>query len=172
MVRWGSPGTGSNPYIGMEMFKAAAHIDVLHVPYKGTGPALTDLVAGQIDVLQSSVASTGAYLANGRVRVLAVAAAKRQSQLPEVPTLAEQGLQGADIVIWYGLLTAARTPRTVIDKLNREVNRILQLSDVRVRFDAMGAEIEGGTPEKFGAFIRSEADALRRLIKSGAVAPE
>lgn len=172
MVRWGSPGTGSNPYIGMEMFKAAAHIDVLHVPYKGTGPALTDLVAGQIDVLQSSVASTGAYLANGRVRVLAVAAAKRQSQLPEVPTLAEQGLQGADIVIWYGLLTAARTPRTVIEKINREVNRILQLSDVRVRFDAMGAEIEGGTPEKFGAFIRSEADALRRLIKSGAVAPE
>ena len=172
MVRWGSPGTGSNPYIGMEMFKAAAHIDVLHVPYKGTGPALTDLVAGQIDVLQSSVASTGAYLANGRVRVLAVAAAKRQSQLPDVPTLAEQGVQGADIVIWYGLLTAARTPRAVIDKLNREVNRILRLPDVRARFDAMGAEIEGGTPEKFGAFIRSEAAALRRLIDSGAVSPE
>jgi len=172
MVRWGSPGTGSNPYIGMEMFKAAAHIDVLHVPYKGTGPALTDLVAGQIDILQSSVASTGAYLANGRVRVLAVAAAKRQSQLPEVPTLAEQGLQGADIVIWYGLLTAARTPRAVIDKLNREVNRILRLPDVKARFDAMGAEIEGGTPEKFGAFIKSEADALRRLIKTGAVSPE
>ena len=89
MLRWGSPGTGSNPYIGMEMFKAAAHIDVLHVPYRGTGPALTDLVAGQIDVLQSSVASTGAYLANGRVRVLAVAAQKRVAALPNVPTLKE-----------------------------------------------------------------------------------
>ncbi len=102
----------------------------------------------------------------------AVGADLLQQRPDDTLPLAEQGLQGADIVIWYGLLTAARTPRTVIDKLNREVNRILQLSDVRVRFDAMGAEIEGGTPEKFGAFIRSEADALRRLIKSGAVAPE
>jgi len=171
-ITWGSPGTGSNPYIGMEMFKAAAKIDVTHVPYKGTGPALTDLVAGQIDALQSSVASTEAYLKTGRLRVLAVAAAKRQSQLPEVPTLTEQGVNGADIVIWYGLLTAAQTPRAVIDKLNREVNRILKLPDVRARFDAMGAEIEGGTPEKFGAFIKSEAEALRRLIKTGAVSPE
>ncbi len=171
-ITWGSPGTGSNPYIGMEMFKAAAKIDVTHVPYKGTGPALTDLVAGQIDALQSSVASTEAYLKTGRLRVLAVAAAKRQSQLPEVPTLAEQGVNGADIVIWYGLLTAAQTPRAVIDKLNREVNRILKLPDVRARFDAMGAEIEGGTPEKFGAFIKSEAEALRRLIRAGAVTPE
>ena len=171
-ITWGSPGTGSNPYIGMEMFKAAAKIDVTHVPYKGTGPALTDLVAGQIDALQSSVASTEAYLKNGRVRVLAVAAAKRQSQIPEVPTLTEQGVNGADIVIWYGLLTAAQTPRAVIDKLNREVNRILKLPDVRARFDAMGAEIEGGTPEKFGAFIKSEAEALRRLIRAGAVTPE
>ena len=171
-ITWGSPGTGSNPYIGMEMFKAAAKIDVTHVPYKGTGPALTDLVAGQIDALQSSVASTEAYLKTGRLRVLAVAAAKRQSQLPEVPTLTEQGVNGADIVIWYGLLTAAQTPRAVIDKLNREVNRILKLPDVRARFDAMGAEIEGGTPEKFGAFIKSEAEALRRLIRAGAVTPE
>jgi len=171
-VTWGSPGTGSNPYIGMEMFKAAAKIDVTHVPYKGTGPAMTDLVAGQIDALQSSVASTEAYLKTGRVRVLAVAAAKRQAQIPEVPTLAEQGVTGADIVIWYGLLTAAQTPRAVIDKLNREVNRILRLPDVKARFDAMGAEIEGGTPEKFGTFIKSEAEALRRLIKTGAVSPE
>jgi tripartite-type tricarboxylate transporter receptor subunit TctC len=171
-ISWGSPGTGSNPYIGMEMFKAAAKIDVTHVPYKGTGPAMTDLVAGQIDALQSSVASTEAYLKSGRVRVLAVAAAKRQAQIPEVSTLAEQGISGADIVIWYGLLTAARTPRAVIDKLNREVNRILLLPDVKARFDAMGAEIEGGTPEKFAAFIRSEAAALRRLIDSGAVSPE
>jgi tripartite-type tricarboxylate transporter receptor subunit TctC len=171
-VTWGSPGTGSNPYIGMEMFKAAAKIDVTHVPYKGTGPAMTDLVAGQIDALQSSVASTEAYLKTGRVRVLAVAAAKRQAQIPEVPTLAEQGVTGADIVIWYGLLTAAQTPRAVIEKLNREVNRILRLPDVKARFDAMGAEIEGGTPEKFGTFIKSEAEALRRLIKTGAVSPE
>lgn len=171
-ITWGSPGTGSNPYIGMEMFKAAARIDVTHVPYKGTGPALTDLVAGQIDALQSSVASTEAYLKSGRIKVLAVAAAKRQTQIPDVPTLAEQGINGADIVIWYGILTAAQTPRAVIDKLNREVNRILRLPDVRARFDAMGAEIEGGTPEKFGAFIKSEAEALRRLIKTGAVGPE
>lgn len=171
-ITWGTPGIGSNPHIGLEMFKAAAKIEVTHVPYKGSGPALVDLVAGQIDVMQSSVATTGDYLKTGRVRVLGVTAAKRIAQLPEVQTLAEQGINGADIVIWYGLLTAAQTPRAVIDQLNREINRILRLPDVRARFEAMGAEIEGGTPEKFGSFIMSEAEALQRLIKSGAVSPE
>ena len=171
-LSWGSPGTGSNPYIGLEMFKAATGIEVTHVPYKGTGPAMTDLVAGQIDVLQSSVASTEAYLKNGRVRVLAVAAAKRQAQLPEVPTLAEQGVRGADIAIWYGLVTTAGTPRAVIERINREVNRILGLPELRARFDVLGIVAEGGPPERFDAFVRAEAEALRGLIRSGAVSPE
>ena len=171
-VSWGSPGTGSNPYIGMELLKAATGIDVVHVPYKGTGPALTDLIAGQIDALHSSVVSTDAYIKAGRVKVLAVAGVKRQSQIPEVATLAEQGIKGADLTVWYGIVVAVRTPRGVIDKLNREVNRILQQPDVRQRFEQMGIEAEGGTPEKFSAFIKSEADALVRLIKLGAVAPE
>ena len=131
------------------------------------------MVSFRPDQIEPSIVVAPAMWNSGSVRpLIQFGRATRHPQLPDVPTLAEQGVQGADIVIWYGLLTAARTPRAVIDKLNREVNRILRLPDVRARFDAMGAEIEGGTPEKFGTFIKSEAEALRRLIKTGAVSPE
>jgi tripartite-type tricarboxylate transporter receptor subunit TctC len=168
-INWASPGTGSNPHIALEMLKAAAGIDVVHVPYKGAAQALTDMAAGQVDAQYASIASSEPFIKAGRLKVLGVSGAKRQAVIPYVATFAEQGVQGADSMLWFGFLTAAKTPRTRIAKLNGGVNRALQMPDVRGRFEHLGVEIEGGTPEKFGVFIRSEAERLRPLVKAGAL---
>lgn len=168
-VNWASPGTNSNPHISLEMLKAATGIDVVHIPYKGSGPALTDLVAGQVDALYASRISAENYLKAGWLKVLGVSGTKRQPGMPDVATFTEQGVKGADSILWFGLLTAARTPRSVIEKLNGGVNKALQMPDLRQRLEQLGVEIEGGPPEKFGALIRSEAARLAPLIKSGAL---
>jgi tripartite-type tricarboxylate transporter receptor subunit TctC len=171
-VSWGSSGTGSNPHAALEVLKAVTGVNIVHVPYKGTGPALTDVVGGQIQGLYTSTVSADAFIRNGRVKVLGVAGPKRQAIIPNVPTLAEQGIRGADNILWIGLVTSAKVPRALVDKLNREVNRVLQLPDVKARFEQLGLDIEGGTPEQFGAFMKSQADAMQALIKAGALQPE
>jgi tripartite-type tricarboxylate transporter receptor subunit TctC len=171
-VSWGSSGTGSNPHAGLEVLKAVTGINIVHVPYKGTGPALTDVVAGQIDGLYTTTVSAEAFIRNGRVKVLGVAGPKRQAVIPNVPTLTEQGIKGADNLLWIGLVTGARVPRTIVERLNQEVNRILRLPDVRQRFDQLGLDVEGGTTQQFGAFIKSQADEMAKLIRSGALQPE
>ena len=168
-VSWGSSGTGSNPHAAIEVLKLVTGVDIVHVPYKGTGPALTDVIAGQIHGLYTTTISADAFLRNGRAKVIGVAGPKRQAVIPDVPTLAEQGIQGADNLLWIGLVTTAKVPRAVIDKLNREVNRVLKLPDVKARFEQLGLDVEGGTPEHFGRFIKSEADGMTSLIKSGAL---
>jgi tripartite-type tricarboxylate transporter receptor subunit TctC len=171
-VSWGSSGPGSNPHAALEVLKVVTGVNIMHVPYKGTGPALTDVVGGQIQGLYTTTVSADAFIRNGRVKVLGVAGPKRQAILPNVPTLAEQGIKGADNTLWIGLVTSAKVPRALVDKLNREVNRVLQLPDVKARFELLGLDIEGGTPEQFGAFMRSQADTMRSLIKTGALQPE
>ncbi len=171
-INWASPGMNSNPHIALETLKAATGIDVVHVPYKGAAQALTDVVAGQVDASYASIISAESHIKAGRLKVLGVSGTKRQPALPEVPTFVEQGIKGADSTLWFGLLTAARTPRVFIDKLNAGVNQALRMPDVRQRLEQLGVEIEGGAPEKFAAFIRSEAEALTRLIKSGALQVE
>jgi tripartite-type tricarboxylate transporter receptor subunit TctC len=168
-INWASPGTGSNPHIALEILKAAAGIDVVHVPYKGAPQALTDVAAGQVDVQYTSIASAEPFIKAGRLKVLGVSGAKRQAVIPYVATFAEQGVQGADSMLWFGFLTAATTPRARIAKLNGGVNRVLQTPDLHSRLEQLGVEIEGGTPEKFGALIKSEAERLRRLVKAGAL---
>ena len=169
-LTWGSSGIGSVLHIGLAQFQAETGIDVVHVPYKGGAPLLVDLVGGQINLTHSSTLSTEAYVKSGRIKVLAIAGPKRQAVLPGVPTLAEQGIKGSDSSVWYGLVAPARTPRPIIDKLNREVNKALEVPDVRQRFDRLGLQIEeGGSPEKFDAFIKSELEILGRLIKTGAM---
>jgi len=166
-INWASPGIGSNPHVALEMLKLATGIDVVHVPYKGAAQAFTDLVAGQVDAQYSSLISAESHIKAGRLKVLGVSGAKRLDALPAVTTFAEQGLKGADSTLWIGLVTAAKTPRAVIDKLNAGANKALQMPDVRNRLQQLGFEIEGGAPEKFDAFIRSEAQRLAPLVKSG-----
>ena len=168
-VNWASPGTNSNPHISLETLKAATGIDVVHIPYKGSGPALTDLVGGQVDALYASPISAETFLKAGRLKVLGISGTKRNPGMPDVATFTEQGVKGADSILWFGLLTAAATPRFIIEKLNGGVNKALQMPDLRQRLGQLGVEIEGGPPEKFGALIRSEAARLAPLIKSGAL---
>lgn len=168
-VTWGSSGAGSNPHAALETLKAVTGVAITHVPYKGSAPALTDAVGGQIDGLFTTVASAEPFIRSGRVKVLGVAGPKRQAVIPNVPTLAEQGITGADNLLWMGLMTTGKAPRAIIEKLNREVNRVLQAPDVKQRFDQLGLDIEGGTVEHFDRFIKGQADQMRALIKSGAM---
>ena len=171
-LTWGSSGPGGTLHIGLAQFQAATGINVTHVPYKGSAPALVGLVGGQINLMHTSTLSIEAHVKAGRIRVLGVAGPKRQSVIPDVPTLSEQGIKGGDSIAWYGMAAPVRTPRTIIDKLNREVNKALEIGDVRQRLEQLGLEIEGGTPEKFDALIRSEFKILSQLIKAGAVQVE
>lgn len=171
-ITWGSSGTNSNPHTALELLKAVTGVNIKHVPYKGTGPALIEVVGGQIDAMYTTTVSAESYIKSGRVKVLATASPKRQALLPDVPTLAEQGVQGANNSVWIGLVAPAKTPRPIIDKLNREANKILQLPDIRQRLTQLGLETEGGTPEEFIPVIQEEVDGLNRLIKIGAVQVE
>ncbi len=165
-LNWASSGNGSSLHIGLALFAAATGLDIVHVPYKGTAPALTDVMSGRVDVMHTTVVSADAQIKAGRVKVLAVAAPKRQAVLPNVPTLAEEGIRNAEATVWFGVQVAAKTPRTIISKLNTEMNRVLQLQDVQARLDQLGLVKAGGTPEEFNAFIRQEVDKLSMLIKS------
>jgi len=171
-VNWGSSGTGSSLHIGLALFQAATGLNVTHIPYKGSAPALVDLVGGQIQFMHTTTVSADAQIRSGRVRVVGVAAAKRVALLPEVPTLAESGIKDAEAIVWFGMAAPLQTPRAIIEKLNRESNRVLGLADVKKRLDELGLEVQGGSPEEFQRFVRSEVERLNRLIKLGALTPE
>jgi tripartite-type tricarboxylate transporter receptor subunit TctC len=171
-VTWGSSGSGSNPHAALEQLKAATGVNITHVPYKGTAPALTDTVGGQIDGLYTTTISAESVIKSGRAKVLGVAGPKRAAVIPNVATLAEQGIRGADNLLWVGLVTTAKVPRSILEKLNAEANRILQMPDVKQRFEQLGIDTEGGSPEHFDKFIRAQAESLRTLIRSGVLPVE
>jgi tripartite-type tricarboxylate transporter receptor subunit TctC len=165
-LTWGSSGNGSSLHIGLALFGAATGLDIVHVPYKGTAPAMTDVMSGRVDVMHTTVVSAEAQIKSGRVKVLAVAAPKRQAVLPNVPTLLEEGIKNAEATVWFGVQVQAKTPRPIINKLNTQMNQILAMPDVQARLDQLGLVKAGGTPEEFGAFIKNEADKLSMLIKT------
>jgi tripartite-type tricarboxylate transporter receptor subunit TctC len=171
-VTWGSSGSGSNPHAALEQLKAATGVNITHVPYKGTAPALTDTVSGQIDALYTTTISAESVIRSGRAKVLGVAGPKRAAVIPNVATLAEQGIKGADNLLWVGLVTTAKVPRAIVDRLNSEVNRILQLPEVKQRFEQLGIDIEGGTPDHFEKFIKAQAESLKALVKAGVLPVE
>lgn len=171
-INWGSSGTGSSLHIGLALFQAATGVKVAHIPYKGSAPAITDLIGGQIQFMHTTTVSAEAQIKAGRVRVVGLASAKRQALLPDVPTLAEGGIRDAEAIVWFGMAAPAKTPRAIIEKLNFESNRILQMPDVKRRLDELGLEVQGGTPEQFAAFVKKEADRLQKLIKDGALSRE
>jgi len=168
-ANWASSGLGSSLHIGLAVFQMATGANVTHVPYKGTAPALTDILGGSIQLMHTTSVSADAHIKSRRVKVLGIAAQKRQNVLPNVPTLEEQGIKGAEAIVWFGMAAPAKTPRAIVDKLNRETNNVLKMADVRQRLDQLGLEVEGGPPAKFDAFIKSESARLTRLIKAGAV---
>ena len=166
-ISWGSSGTGTSPHIAILLFQAATGTNVTHIPYKGAAPNMADLLARQIDVIYTTTVSSEPQIKANRVRGIAVASAKRVRLLPDVPTLAEFGIRNADAQIWYGIQGPLRMPAGVVNKLNTEVNRALQMADVKARLDQLGFEIAGGSPAEFDAVVRNEISRIEKLLKAG-----
>jgi tripartite-type tricarboxylate transporter receptor subunit TctC len=166
-VSWGSSGNGSSLHIGLALFQAATGVEVVHVPYKGSAPALLDTVSGQIHVMHTTTVTADAQIKSGRVKVLGVAAAKRSPLLPDAPTLAESGIKDAEAIVWFGMSGPPKLPRPIVEKLNAQVNRILGMPDVKQRLDQLGLEVAGGKPEEFDAFVKKEAAKVAGLVKAG-----
>ncbi|HUP94123.1 MAG TPA: tripartite tricarboxylate transporter substrate binding protein [Burkholderiales bacterium] len=171
-INWGSSGNGSSLHIGLALFQAATGTDVVHVPYKGAAPAITDTAGGQINLMYTTTVSGEAMIKGNRVKVIGIANAKRSPLLPEVPTLAESGVRDAEAIVWFGMSGPPKMPRALVDKLNGQVNKTLALPDVKQRLDQLGLEVAGGRPEEFDAFVRKEAAKVARLIKAGLLKTE
>jgi len=165
-VAYASAGAGTGTHLAAEMFKLQAGVKMLHVPYKGGGAVLNDLLGGQVDLTFATLPSVLQHVKSGKLRPLAMTTTKRWSELPDVPTLAESGLPGFEISTWIGLLAPAGTPKNVVDKIHAEVVRIVQLPEVRERFTSLGMEPVGDTPAQFAAQIKSELDKYAKLVKA------
>jgi len=163
-VTYASSGSGSTAHLASELFKSTAKVDLLHIPYKGAGPALVDLVAGQVQAMITGVSSTLPYVKSGRLKALGVSSEKRQSLLPDVPSIAED-LPGYEVSTWYGIFAPAGTPRAVIDRLNQALGRILTSPDAQSRLAAVGADAQPNTPEQFAQAVSQERVKWAKIIE-------
>jgi tripartite-type tricarboxylate transporter receptor subunit TctC len=171
-LNFGSGGVGSTPHLSAELFKSAAGIDAVHVPYKGGAPALNDLVGGQLSFMIENVPGTMPFVKQGRLRALAITSAQRSPLEPALPTMAESGVPGYEVVGWQGLFAVAGTAPDIVARLQADVAKVLRLPEVRERLAALGAEPVGSTPEEFGAFIRAERTRWGRIIREKGIRSE
>ena len=168
-LAYASGGNGTPPHINGEVFKSVAGVDLLHVPYKGGGPALVDLMAGRVQVMLDTAASAMPHVRSGKLRALAITGAKRSPEYPDIPTFAEAGLPGYDTNAWYSMHAPAGTPPEVVRRLNAELVASLKDPDVQARFKQLTTEPVGNTPEEFAAFVKAELDKYARVIKSAGI---
>jgi tripartite-type tricarboxylate transporter receptor subunit TctC len=171
-VNFASSGSGGAPHMAAELFKSVTGAPLVHVPYKGSGPAVADLVGARVQVMFDAAPSLIAHVRSGKLRVLAAASAERNRLLPEVATFAELGYPQINVSLWYGLLAPAGTPRPVIEKLNRTVGELLDAPEVLERLHAQGAEPMRGTPDAFAAFMRAEMAKWAPVVKQANVKAE
>jgi tripartite-type tricarboxylate transporter receptor subunit TctC len=171
-LAYGSAGNGSTSHLTTEYFKLATGIDVLHVPYKGVGPMLTDLVSGQLSMGLNGAPAVMPHVVSGRLRALAVSSLERLPSLPNVPTLDESGVKGFEANGWYGIVAPAGTPEAILRKLNSEIRSAMAAPELRARLDAEGAIPAGGMPEEFGAFIASEIARWGAVLKRAGIEPQ
>jgi len=171
-LSYGSSGTGAASHLSAELFKSMASIDMLHVPYKGTGQAVTDLLAGQIDVMFAPAQTVMPQVQGGKLRALAVTSARRASTLPDLPTAAEAGVPGYEAVGWFGLLAPAATPRERVSGLSVDANKVLADPEARQKMLALGAEPSGNTPEQFARYIRDDQAKWSKLMRERNIVAE
>jgi tripartite-type tricarboxylate transporter receptor subunit TctC len=171
-LTFGSAGMGTSPHLSGELFKTLARIDMVHVPFKGSGQSVISQLAGEIAANFPSVPTAMPYIKAGRLRGLGVTTLKRAQALPDVPSIAEAGLPGYEATQWFGLLAPAGTPRSIVDRLYQESSRALRSADVKERMTAEGLEVVGGTPEEFAAYIRSETDKWTKVIAAAGIKPQ
>jgi tripartite-type tricarboxylate transporter receptor subunit TctC len=171
-LNFSSAGTGSGTHFAGEMFKQSAGIDIVHIPFKGIPESLTDAISGRVQFTMAPIASSVSLIKEGRLRAVGVTSKKRSSLYPELPTLAEQGLTGFEWDSWGGLLAPAKTPRAVINKLNREVVKILAMPEIIERMRALGAEPTATTPEEMDAFVARQLKTAMQLAKKAGIEPQ
>jgi len=165
-VTYGSPGNGTTIHLAGEIFNGAAKIKMRHVPYKGSNAAMMDVLAGNVDLMVSSVPSALAQIKAGKLRPLAVTSAKRSTSLPDTPTVAELGYKGFDVSTWYGLFVPAKTPKDVIATLNTEVNKLLATPEMKAAIIAQGAEPQSMTPEQFETLLKSDYEKWKGIVQA------
>ena len=171
-LTFGSSGTGGAPHMAIELFKLLAHAPITHIPYKGGGPAMADLVGGQISGSFASMPSAITFIKAGKLRALGVSADQRSPALPDTPTIAEAGVPGFAVLDWQGMFTTAKTPPEIVRKLNGEIVRILHLPDVVERLTAAGVEIRTSSTQEWGSFVQSEIAKWRKVVKEAGVKVE
>jgi tripartite-type tricarboxylate transporter receptor subunit TctC len=171
-ITYASSGAGGAPHLAGELFKRMAQVNLIHIPYKGSGPSFQDLLGGQVSLTFDSLVQSLPYIKSGRLRALAVLGNTRSPLAPEVPTVAESGVPGYELTNWFGLAAPAATPRETIAKLHSDFVKVLQHAEVREKLTGMGADVVASTPEQFGAFLRSESAKWAKLVKETGIRGE
>jgi tripartite-type tricarboxylate transporter receptor subunit TctC len=168
-LNFGSSGNGGIGHLVGELFKSSTGVEMVHVPYKGNGPALVDLMAGALNMTFSDIAGASPYIKAGKMRPLAITTARRSAMLSEVPTMTEAGVPGFQASSWFAIFAPARTPKAIIDKLNADILQVLRMPEVRERLTGLGFDVVGGTPEELATFLKAEIAKWTRVVKdSGA----
>ena len=171
-LNYTSSGVGSINHMAMEVFRSAAKVDLVHIPHKGMGPAVTDLMAGNVQVLIVSLPSVAAQMKTGRLRALAVTGTKRTSFAPELPTVAESGVPGYEATLWWGIFAPSKTPKPVIDRLNAEIHKAMATPDMKKVFTDFGAEPDPTTPDEFSSFVKKEIAKWTGVVKAAGIKEE
>ena len=171
-IAYASTGIGSSNHLSMELFKQMVGVDITHVPYKGSAPAVTDLLGGQVGVMFDNIPNVIQHVKAGKLRVLAVTTPLRSPHVPDVPTVAESGVPGYEVGVWFGFSAPAATPAPIIAKLNAEIVAILKTAEVRDKFSAQGVDVIGSTPEQFGAHLREQSARWAKVVREAGVTPE
>ncbi len=168
-MTYGSFGNGSAAHLAGELFKMLAKVDIAHVPYKGSAPALTDLVGGQIDMMFDVLVTALPHVKSGRLRALAITSNSRSSLVPEIPTMQEAGVSGFDAGTWFGLLAPAGTSKQIVATLSKAMDETLSQPEFRDALTSQGAEVAGGTPDQFAAFFRAEHAKWGRVVQAAGI---
>lgn len=164
-LTYASAGTGTTIHLSAELFNSMAGVDIMHVPYKGSAPAVTDLIGGQVDMMFDSVSSAKPHIQSGKLKPLAVTTTKRSSMFPEVPTIAEAGVKGYELSGWYAVFVPAGTPKPIVDRLNSELVKAIKLPDVQQRFAQIGAEPVGSSPQELAATLKEETARWSKVVR-------
>jgi tripartite-type tricarboxylate transporter receptor subunit TctC len=171
-LTFSSSGSGGAPHLAGEMFKHQTGTDVQHIPYRGSGPAVIDLIGGRITMMFDATPSLLPYIQDGKLRPIAAASPQRHRLLPDVPSFAEVGYPGIDIALWYGVAAPGGTPAPIVQRLNAELAKIVDMPDIRKNLSEQGADLQGGSAEDFGAFMRNESARWSVVVKQAGIKPD
>ena len=171
-ISYASTGIGSSNHLSMEKFKQMAGVDITHIPYKGSGPAVTDMLGGQLGLMFDNIPNVIQHVKAGKLKALAVTSPTRSPHVPDLPTVSEAGVPGYEVDVWFGFAAPAGTPQPIIDKLNSEIVQILRMPDVKEKFAAQGVDVVGSTPQQFAAHLKDQSAKWAKVVRDAGVTPE